>query len=531
MASFKEFSEQFLGIIRNLTLVQRVVGIVAIAVVFGGLLALSLMGTVADKGVLFSGLAPEDAGRIVEKLQKDRVEYQLAEGGTAVLVPQAHVYELRLNFAAEGIPRGGGVGFEIFDKTSLGTTDFVQRLNYQRALQGEMARTIMQFSAVKGARVHIATPRESIFVEDSQPPSASVSLGMAGEKKLSSREIEAVVNLVASAVPGLLKEKVTVVDTAGNLLHPREKEEDRSLLRITRLQYQKKVEQELRYKVESMFAKVLGEGRAVARVTVDLDFDQVDSTEEVFDPEGQVVRSEQLVREHGVDGSPTQGVPGVKGQLATFTETGGDESGGQVFRRNNSVKNFEITRKTKREQKAVGEVERVTVAVMIDGIYDEVVEGDKTVRKYRSRTSEEISRLTTMTMNAIGFDRDRGDRVEVVSMPFHISARQVVAPDSMDKWRGLIEKIALPLIILIVVMAVIFFVLRPFLSLLAEQSRLRAREKAETSDSEQDGEKVVEEDLSLKPLGLSDKERIYRLAQSDPDRAADLVRRWLREEM
>ena len=531
MASFKEFSEQILGIIRNLTLVQRIVGIGAIAVVFGGLLALSLMGTVTDKGVLFSGLAVEDAARIVEKLNKDRVEYQLAEGGTAIMVPQAQVYELRLNFAAEGLPRGGGVGFEIFDKTSLGTTDFVQRLNYQRALQGEMARTIMEFSAVKSARIHLATPRESVFVEDSQPPSASVSLGLAGEERLSSREIDAVVNLVASAVPGLLKEKVTVVDTAGNLLHPREREEDSSLLRITRLQYQKKVEQELRYKVESMFAKVLGEDRAVARVTVDLDFDQVDSTEEVFDPEGQVVRSEQLVREQGVDGQEAKGIPGVKGQLATFTETGGDNSGGQAFNRNNSVKNFEISRKTKREQKAVGEVKRVTVAVMIDGIYDEVVEGDKPVRKYRPRSSDEISRLTTMTRNAIGFDRDRGDRVEVVSMPFHISARQVTPPDPMDKWRGLIEKIALPLIILIVVIVVIFFVLRPFLTLLAEQSRVRAMEKAQQQAREEAGEGEPEEDLSLKPLGLSDKERIYRLAQSDPDRAADLVRRWLREEM
>ncbi len=529
MAPVKDIFSQAVIVIKELTLVQKIVAGLLIAIIFGGMLTLTMMGTKAEYNVLFSDLAPEDAAGVVAKLKETRIDYQLAESGSAVLVPAGSVYETRLNLAAEGLPSGGGVGFELFDKSSLGTTDFVQRLNYQRAVQGELARTIRQFKQVKDARVHVATPKESVFVEESRPASASVSLTMAGREKLSQSEIMAIVHLVASAVPGLTTENITVVDTVGRLLF-RQEGDDVSMLSATQLEYQLKVENGLRRKVESMLEEVVGLNKALARVTVDMDFNQVDVTEESFDPDGQVVRSEQLLIEQEGAGKDGGGIPGVKGQLATFTETGVEGSESGDFRRKNMTRNYEITRTTRRVQETVGVVKRLSVAVMVDGVYEkqEDEDGEKSL-VYKPRSEEELAHFVKMTQNAIGFDTDRGDQVEVVAMPFYLSS--VVEPevDAMEKWRGLLEKLALPLVLLFIVIAFLLFVVRPFLRILTGQPYgPKAVEAPAAADKV--GEEA-EEDLTLRPVGMSDKERIYRLAQSDPERAADLVRRWLREEM
>lgn len=531
MASPKEILGQILTIIKRLTPVQMTVAGILVVVLIGGLLALIFMGGKQNFNVLYSGLSPEDASAVVAKLKEQRVEYQLAENGTAILVPSGLVHDTRLDLAGQGLPRGGGVGFELFDKSSLGTTDFVQRLNYQRAIQGELARTIKQFRQVKDARVHIATPKESVFIEDTKPPSASVSLTMAGREKLATNEIQAVVNLVASAIPGLTSENITVVDTSGRLLFRKEGDED-SLLTASQLEYQMKIEKTLRLKVESMLEEVVGIDRASARVTADIDFSQENRTEENFDPEGQVVRSEQLLTEQDGSGAAGGGIPGVKGQLATFTEAGGGEAAAGM-RRNNVVRNYEITRTTRTVQGAAGIIKRLSVAVMVDGTYHEIKgeEGEVT-RNYVPRGSEEIAWFAKMTKNAIGYDEERGDQVEVVSMPFHISTIVEPKPDKMEKWRNLLEKLAMPLVLLIVAGAILLFIVKPFIRLLSEQ-RFTTTVAAEGPAGEMpEGVEVSEEeDLSLKPVKISDRERIYKLAQSDPERAADLVRRWLREDM
>lgn len=532
MAPVKDVFSQLVTFVKDLSVLQKVVGGVIIAAVLGGMVALSLIGTKTDFNVLYSGLSPEDASAVINKLKEQRIEYQLAESGSAILVPSPVVHETRLSLAAEGLPSGGGVGFELFDKTSLGTTDFVQRLNYQRAVQGELARTIRQFKQVRDARVHIATPKESVFVEDTKPPSASISLTMAGQEKLSKKEIMAIVNLVGSAVPGLTAENITVVDTLGRLLFRKEADEV-SMLSATQLEYQLQVENRLRKKVESMLEEVVGVNKALARVTVDMDFNQVDVTEENFDPEGQVVRSEQLLLEQDGAGEDGEGIPGVKGQLATFTEAGGAGAEGDGFRRKNFTRNYEITRKTRHVQQAVGTINRLSVAVMVDGIYETKIddEGKKSL-VYKPRSPEELEHFVKMAENAIGYDPERGDQVEVVAMPFYLSNVAGPEADPMDKWRSLMEHLAVPIVLLIVALGFLLFVVRPFLKLLRNQ-QLEAKRAAE--QAEKDAMKVEkaegEEDLALQPIGMTDRERIFKLAQSDPARAADLVRRWLREEL
>jgi len=537
MAAGKDVLGQIGEMISGLSMNQKIIAGVVVIALFGGLLTITLTGgdeSGGDYQVLFSGLTQEDASDVVNRLKEQRVPYQLSGNGSAILVPSDQVYEIRLSMAGEGLPRGGGVGFEIFDKTSLGTTDFVQRLNYQRALQGELARTIRTFDQVDEARVHLATPKESVFIEDEKPPTASVSVRLRRGRKLSQNQIQSVVHLVASAVPGLTADNITVVDTAGRLLFRKEGDET-ALLSATQLEYQLKIEEGLRKKVESMIEEAVGVGHVRARVTAEMDFSRVNVTEESFDPESQVVRSEQLLNEDDQNGSSQpEGIPGVKGNLASFAESGEGATGGTSYRRNNVTRNYEISRVTKQVQETTGNVKRLSVAVMVDGTYSKEANKDGSIAsKYSPRSPQEMQTLERIVKNAIGYDEDRGDQVEVLGMSFALSQVVEAAPDPMGKWRELVERLAMPLIYLMIAVAFLLFVVRPFFRLLTvkQVEAQRAAEMAERPASALVKDDEEEDDLSLMPRSLSDQEKIFRLAQSDPARAADLVKRWLREEI
>ena len=531
MASPKEMLEQILSIIKELTPLQKIVGGVVLAIVISGLAMLAARDTTTSYGVLFTSLSESDAADVVAKLKEQRIPYELAMNGTVIKVPSDKVLDTRLALAGDGLPRGGGVGFEIFDRTNLGVTDFVQKLNYQRALQGELARTIRQFQQVKDARVHIATPKESVFVEDQRPATASVSLTMRGRKKLSKQQIQAIVNLVSCAVSGLIEDNITVVDTAGHLLF-RKQGEVPEAMSSTQLEYQLKLENSLRNKLESMFEEIVGVGKVVARVSTELEFNQVNTTEESYDPEGQVVRSEQLLNEENLKGGQqAKGIPGVKGNLASFAESGkaAGQENGTGSKRNTVTRNYEISKTVKHVKEAVGVVKRLSVAVMVDGTYKKVIDkGGKAEIKYIPRSKEELQRFTQMAQKAVGLDPDRGDSLEVVSMPFSTSMAPEAQVDTMAKWQQLLERLAQPIIYLVFAICVIFFVARPFFRLLSNK-QLDEQRRAMLAQVAEDRSAAQEEELTLPSMGMSDKEKIYKLAQTDPDRAADLVRRWLRE--
>ena len=530
MAGAKEMFEQVMSIFGDMGMAQKVMAGVLVAVVLGGLIMITSKGGGTNYQVLFSSLTQEDAADVVAKLQEMRIPYELDMNGSVVKVPSTKVLDTRLALAGEGLPRGGGVGFEIFDRTSLGATDFVQKLNYQRALQGELARTIRGFQQVQEVRVHIATPKESIFIEDEKPPSASVSLKMRGKSKLNTQQIQAIVNLVGSAVPGLTEANITIVDTAGRLLF-RKQDDQIGAMSATQLEYQLRLERTMREKVESMLHEIVGTGKALARISTELEFNQVNTTQEIFDPEGQVVRSEQLMNEEVVkSGDQPLGIPGVKGNLATFAESNevGSAKGSNL--RNNVTRNYEISKITKQVQEASGNIKRLSVAVMIDGTYEKSVdkEGTTTI-KYTARSPEELKYLERMVRNTVGYDQERGDRVEVVPMSF--AASQYIEPEvpMVDRIQPLVGKLAMPVVYLLIAICSIFFVIRPFFSLLSRK-QMDVQRRAMLAEAESANTVEEEEELGLKPVGTSDRERIYKLAQSDPDRAADLVRRWLREE-
>jgi len=535
MATPKEMLEQLVSIAKSLSMTQKILGVVVIAVVVGGLISLTTTGKETSYKVLFSGLNQEDAGEVLTKLKDQRIPYKLSADGGAILVPASQVYEVRLTLAGEGLPRGGGVGFEIFNQTNFGQTDFVQRLNYQRALQGELARTIRNFQQVVEARVHIATPKESVFIEDEKPPTASISVKMRGREKLSPHEIQSVVNLVASAVPGLTTENITLVDTSGRLLY-RKQAEGEGVLTGNQLEYQIKIEDTLRQKVETMLEEVVGVNRARARVAAEIDFNKVERTEESFDPEGQVVRSEQMLMEGQGGGASPGGIPGVKGELATFAGEGGEGTSTAGGSRNNVTRNYEISKQTKHTQEKGGSVKRLSIAVMVDGSYEKSVDKDgKTSLKYQPRSPEEMANLDKLVKNAIGYNEERGDQVEVASLPFALSSVPEPEVDAMEKYRATAEWLTMPLVYLLVAVLVLLFIVKPFMKILASrpmEPRTGGAVPRLGGHGVATGGMIAseEEDLTLSPRGLTDQERIYRLAQSDPDRAADLVRRWLREE-
>ena len=287
-----------------------------------------------DYQVLFTNLSQEDGGEILAKLKEKKIQYQLTNNGTTILISRDQVYDTRITLAAEGLPKGGGVGFEVFDRTNLGTTDFVQKLNYQRALQGELSRTIKQIKEVEQARVHIVTPKESLFVEEQKKPTASVFIKTRSGMTLGAPQVEGIVHLVASAIEGLEPGNITVIDTSGKILSKRVEAGLIGQLTTGQLEYQRNIEEGLKKKIQGMLEEVLGLNKAIARVSTEIDFQEINIIEESYNPT-PVIRSEQRSAEKS--SSATGGNPPREGKAEAAPDRkaprGKDKcSGGSEFK-------------------------------------------------------------------------------------------------------------------------------------------------------------------------------------------------------
>ncbi|MBI4650911.1 flagellar M-ring protein FliF [Candidatus Desantisbacteria bacterium] len=357
--------------------------------------------------ILFSGLPAEDASAIVEQLKNRKIPYKIAGGGSQILVPQDKVYENRLDLARQGLPTHGGVGFEIFDKNGLGMTDFAQKINYQRALQGELSRTIEQMEEVLSARVHIVLPHDSVFTEKEKPSTSSVILKLKHGKEVSSTQIQGIVHLVASSVEGLEPENITIVTTDGRVLSRPRSKDDIFSLGQNHLEYQRLVEIKLKNSIQSMLEEVLGPSKSVVRVTADIDFDKVERTSEQFDGENPVIRSEQRTTES----------EGVK-QTGSANADEKNKEAVPGFKKN-EVLNYEINKTVEHKVENAGKIKRLYVAAFIDG-KTEYVKGKESEEsaKYVSRTPEEMEEIRKIIMKAVGYDVSRGDEIEVVNMAF-----------------------------------------------------------------------------------------------------------------
>jgi flagellar M-ring protein FliF len=359
----------------QLPIAQKIAAPVLVAFCVWAIVYTSKVATAPDYTVLYSDLSQTDAGAVVNRLKELKIAYRL-EGNSISIAPASQVHELRLSLASEGLPKTGSVGFELFDGTNFATTTLGEVVKKQRALQGELERTIMSLDAVLAARVHISQPEKTIFAKQAQDPGASVLLKLKPGSELDKKQIRGIANFVATGVEGLKPENVTIIDEFGNLLTPKEGEAEELGADATRLQYVRELERGYVQRIESMLAKVLGPGKVVARVTADVDFSSSEREEESYDPGSRVIRSERSIEE-GSSAKQQGGIPGVVSNLSNDPKAMAQQEGvSDQNSRKENVKNFEISRAVTRSAQARGKLVRLSTAVIVDGKLAESTEVD-----------------------------------------------------------------------------------------------------------------------------------------------------------
>jgi len=444
-----------------------------------GLVAATLLGFFGYLGMrmsaepmslLFADVAPEDASKMTSALDAMKVEYQLKGDGTTIFVPQSRVLKLRMELAAKGLPAGGTVGYEIFDNAdALGTTSFLQNINHLRALEGELSRTIRAIDGIDAVRVHLVLPERELFSRDKRDPSASLVLKVSGT--LATAQVKAIQQLVASAVDGLTPGHVSIVDERGTLLASGAGDDGLSMVSASIDERRGAYEQRLRQHVEDIVSRVVGVDKARVEVTAQMDYNRVTQTSDIYDPNGQVVRSTQTVEDKSdnSDGKDNQGVS-VANNLPNPSAGGGENSSvtRQTANRNEETVNYEISRTTKTEVLEPGRVKRLSVAVLVDGVYTTNAEG-KSV--YAPRTAEEIAKIESLVKSAIGYDETRDDQIQVVNLQFAAPvALEALTPEA-EPFLGLTKadymRISEFAVLSVLALIAMFFVFRPVLTRLA----------------------------------------------------------------
>ena len=408
---------QFTRIFSSLTIKQRISILLAAALVIGLLVSLSHWTNERDFRPLYTGLSQEDAAAVLAKVRESGSEFRLGEDGTAVLVPSAKVAELRLQLAAAGIPKSGRIGFELFDKTNFGTSDFAEQVNYHRALEGELERSVTSISAVEQARVHITFSKDSVFLESRQPAKASVLVKLRPGGKLSPQNVAAICQLTASAVEGLAPEAVSLVDMQGNLLNrPRHQSspEDPAASEAN-LEYRQKIERDLVAKINSTLEPLLGADKFRANALVDCDFTSGDQSEETFDPTKSVMVSSQKTEE--ISGANlASGVPGTASNLPRPASRPASGSSG-VTRRTENI-GYQSSRTVRHVRLPEGTIKRVSVSLIVDHSVRWEGAGAKARKIVEPPSPEKLKSIHDLVAGVIGFNQERGDQLIVESLPF-----------------------------------------------------------------------------------------------------------------
>ena len=423
--------------------------------------------TAPNMEVLYRGLAIEDSGQIVSKLEAMNVPYELRGNGAEILVPSNEMLRLRVTLAQEGLPAGGSVGYELFDRgQALGTTSFVQNLNRVRALEGELARTIRSIDRVAAARVHLVLPKRRVFSREKTQPTASIILKMRGNTRLDKSQVMAIQHLVAAAVPGLEPNRISIVDGRGTLLARGGGQSGGAQGTSTLEEMRMSTEQRLERAIEELLQRAVGLGNVRAEVTADIDFDRTTLKSEEYDPEGQVVRSTQTIEEKAEAADREAQEPvSVAGNLPN-AETGdlGAAGSSSSNSRIEETVNYEISKKVETRVHETGTIRRLSVAVLVNGKL--TVKEDGT-RSYDPRSKEELDQLAALVRSAIGFDEKRGDTVEVVNMQFTELAdipEQIDGPSLLGLTKNDYFRIAELLVLTVVGILVLLLVVRPLVS-------------------------------------------------------------------
>ena len=536
------FVDSIKGLWGRLNKHQRIAVAGGAVAVVACVIGLSLWAGRVEYKVLYSNLGPEDASSVIKALQADKITYQLADNGATILVPQEVVYDQRIKIAGEGGLVGQGIGFEIFDKVKVGQTDFVQKINYTRALQGELSRTISEFPSVESARVHLVIPHRSLFVEERQDPSASVVLKLnKPSTKPDQKEITAILNMMVMAVEGLDKNHVSITDNGGKVLY--EPDEDTLAgISTTQMEHRLTVQRNLERRIEELLQPIFGPGRVIAKVNADMDFSQKTIRREIYDPEKTVVRSEQRSEESQQGQANLEaGAPDANFRGDGITGSVSNQNGTRETR----TTNYEINKEEQQIIANVGDLRRLTVAVIIDGSYEKT-DG---VWNFVPRKPEELDRVRQLVSNAVGLNTTRGDSLEVSSAPFNDSEpphepnfAEVLADYAERLGKPLLNALLAFLFLMLVVRPVVLALIRPKveagemveglegLPSAEEQLALyEALEEAAKVEEEEPEPIEEEEDLVFKDIEAL-KAHIFTLSDNHMEQVVSLVRGWMQKD-
>jgi len=403
MEYLKQVLHRLAEISKRMSPSQAVILVAVIAGVIVGIITIaSWVGKIAYQP-LYTNLEATEAAEVVQYLADNGIPYQLSNSGTTIEVPESKLYQTRLSLASQGLPHSGTVGYSIFDQTNIGMTDFLQKLNYRRALEGELARTISSLSEVQAARVHIVIPEERLFSEQQKEATASVVLKLRRSSGLSKPQVTGISHLIASSVEGLKPNNITIMDYDGNLLSSNAGGDAVSALTSTQMEMTQTVERDLERKAQTMLDGVLGPGKAIVRITAELNFQQYSRTSENYDPNMVAVRSEQRTENTDVASKKKK-------------ETDEDR---QDNRSEITVTNYEVSKTIESVVNPMGTVKRLSVAVLLDGTYKKIKGTDgKEELTYSPRPQEEIDRLSSIVKNAVGYSNERNDQVQIVNIAF-----------------------------------------------------------------------------------------------------------------
>lgn len=521
----------------------RVAAMGAVAAMLVGIFAFIILRVTAPQmTTLYSDLTLEDSGAIVSRLEGMGVPYELGRNGATVMVPRERVARLRMQLAEDGLPTGGSIGYEIFDRSdTLGATSFVQNINHLRALEGELARSISAIDRIQSARVHLVIPERQLFQRDQRAPTGSIVLNVRGT--LGQGEIRAVQHLVATAVEGLRPESVSVVDETGRLLASGAESDEEGIIGNSLQERVFAIETRLKGQVEEILSSVVGPGRSRVRVAADVDFNRTTETIETFDPEGQVVRSTQTKEEASSSTERTNEVT-VGNELPNGGDNNGGDGSNEETTATEEIVNYEISRSTKTEIVEAGRVQRLSVAVLVDGTYGPNADGDVV---YTPRTQETLDRIALLVRSAVGFDEGRGDIVEVVNLQFAAPPQGDLTeePGLFEFTKEDIMRFAELGVLLLISLLLLLFVVRPLLRrivtpeeqqpqelLIGPDGQLIAESEVPSEDAEEDDDLRIEWLEEAKAAGAAQASSISKVGEmieEHPTEAVTIVRGWLDE--
>jgi flagellar M-ring protein FliF len=497
---------------------------------------------------LFTDLSFSDSSAIIRELERQGVPYEMRNEGATVLVPKDRVARLRMNLAEGGLPKGGSVGYEIFDKSdALGTTSFVQNINNVRALEGELSRTIRALDRVQDARVHLVMPERPLFSRDKVEPSASIVLKVRGG--LEQPQVRAIRHMVASAVTGLKPQRVSIVDEQGQLLADGAAGDDASGGDVTADERQTSFEKRLRTQIEGIVSSVVGPGHARVQLTADFDFNRVTQTSDKYDPEGRVLRSSQTREETSASNEGRSNQVTVGNELPGAQRQQPPDAAGNPrdeAKKTEEIVNYEISKTTKTEIIEGGRVNRVSVAVLVDGVYGKNDKGEPT---YQPRAKEELDQIATLVRSAIGFDQKRGDQVQIVNLRFaETQAVPIIEPTgwlaafqfTKDDIMRAIEMVVMGILGLVVLLMVV----RPLVRRMLAPEEIKLVALPAGGSVEEGGAAAADVVPQINPSKTSKMidmaqvqgqvhaqsvQKVGEIADRNPEETVSIIRQWLEE--